>query len=320
LEAQNDMGVFIGMDEAGYGPNLGPLVITATVWDLPKQPDDVDLWSTFADVVDQVSPGGGKIHVADSKQVYSPNKGLAHLEHSVHCLLALNGDAPLRYTELCRRLLGGEIDVNDCGPWLKGCDLDLPQKVDSDAISEISARWRSCCQTHSIGLRTVVSDIVTPRRFNRLLAEYGTKGVLLSKLSMQLLSRVIDFDNPEPTLVIADKHGGRNRYDELLADIAGDRFIVRETEGRAASSYRIGTARIRFQTRAEEHLPVAAASLVCKYVRELSMELFNIYWQKQLPGVKPTKGYPVDAKRFRQDIAATQTTLGVTDEVLWRAR
>jgi len=314
------MGVIIGMDEAGYGPNLGPLVITATVWDLPQKPDDIDLWAAFADVVDQASPTAEKIHVADSKQVYSPSKGLAQLERSVHCLLALNGESPRRYTDLCRRLLGGEIAVNDCGPWLKGCDLDLPQKVDGDAISEISARWRSCCHSHSIGLRTVVSDIVTPRRFNRLLAEYGTKGVLLSKLSMQLLSRVINFDNPEPTLVIADKHGGRNRYDELLEDIAGERFIVREAEGRAASSYRIGTARIRFQTRAEEHLPVAAASLVCKYVRELSMELFNIYWQKQMPGLKPTKGYPVDAKRFRQDIAAAQSAVGVTDEMLWRAR
>ncbi len=314
------MGVIIGMDEAGYGPNLGPLVITATVWDIPQKPDDINLWEAFADVVDQAAPTAEKIHVADSKQVYSPSKGMSQLERSVHCLLALNGDSPRRYTELCHRLLGCDLDSEDCGPWFENCNLDLPQKIESEAIPEISARWRSCCQTHSIGLRTVISDIVTPRRFNRLLAEYGTKGVLLSKLSMQLLSRVIDFDHPQPTLVIADKHGGRNRYDELLEEIAGERFIVRETEARAASSYRIGTARIRFQTRAEEHLPVAAASLVCKYVRELSMELFNTYWQKQLPGVKPTKGYPVDAKRFRQDIASVQAATGVTNEMLWRER
>ena len=35
----------------------------------------------------------------------------------------------------------------------------------------------------------------------------------------------------------------------------------------------VGKTELRFQTRAEAHLPVALASMVCKYVRELSMEL-----------------------------------------------
>ncbi|MFV1958511.1 MAG: hypothetical protein ACC662_03755, partial [Planctomycetota bacterium] len=95
-------------------------------------------------------------------------------------------------------------------------------------MTEIGGRLRDCCDAQQIRLRTVVSDIVTPTRFNRLLAKYDSKGVLLSKLSMQLLARVLDFDSSEPTLVIADKHGGRNRYDHLLEEIAGDRFIVRE--------------------------------------------------------------------------------------------
>ena len=29
------MTYLIGTDEAGYGPNLGPLVISATVWQVP---------------------------------------------------------------------------------------------------------------------------------------------------------------------------------------------------------------------------------------------------------------------------------------------
>ncbi len=314
------MGVIIGMDEAGYGPNLGPLVITATVWDLPDDSPPLDLWQAFADVVDQVSPANGKIHVADSKVVYSPGKGLSNLEHAVHCLLALNGEWPRSYTELCRRLVGGDTDADDRGPWWDGCDLALPLDGDHLTISEAGTRWRTCCESQSIRLRTVVSDIVLPRRFNRLLDKHGSKGVVLSKLSMQLLSRVLDFEEPRPTTVIADKHGGRNRYDLLLAEIAGGRFIVRETEGRAASVYRIGNTRIRFQTRAEEHLPVAAASLVCKYVRELAMELFNAYWRTYLPGLKPTKGYPVDARRFRRDIADAQKRNHITDDMLWRAR
>ena len=29
------MGILIGMDEAGYGPNLGSLVVAATAWEVP---------------------------------------------------------------------------------------------------------------------------------------------------------------------------------------------------------------------------------------------------------------------------------------------
>jgi hypothetical protein len=32
------MGILIGMDEAGYGPHLGPLVIAATAWHVPDEP------------------------------------------------------------------------------------------------------------------------------------------------------------------------------------------------------------------------------------------------------------------------------------------
>ena len=48
------------------------------------------------------------------------------------------------------------------------------------------------------------------------------------------------------------------------------------------------------------------ASMTSKYVRELAMELFNRFWQRHVPGLTPTKGYPEDAKRFRRDIARAQ--------------
>jgi len=60
--------------------------------------------------------------------------------------------------------------------------------------------------------------------------------------------------------------------------------------------------------------------MVCKYVRELSMELFNEFWQSHVSDLKPTKGYPQDARRFRADIAQAQSVLGISDQVLWRER
>ena len=50
------------------------------------------------------------------------------------------------------------------------------------------------------------------------------------------------------------------------------------------------------------------------------MELFNDFWRQHVPDLKPTKGYPVDAKRFRKDIAAAQKQLEISDATLWRER
>ncbi len=76
------MAYLIGTDEAGYGPNLGPLVISATVWHVPDQWRDANLYEVLSDVI---TGGGGRPHpeklwIADSKQLYKPGAGLAALE------------------------------------------------------------------------------------------------------------------------------------------------------------------------------------------------------------------------------------------------
>ena len=91
-------------------------------------------------------------------------------------------------------------------------------------------------------------------------------------------------------------------------------------EGLECSRYRMGESELSFEARAERHLPVAVASMVSKYVREASMEAFNRYWRRHLPELRPTKGYPIDARRFRREIAAMQAELGIADAVLWRER
>ena len=43
------MAYLIGTDEAGYGPNLGPLVISATLWEVPEEAKDL-LRPMYADI------------------------------------------------------------------------------------------------------------------------------------------------------------------------------------------------------------------------------------------------------------------------------
>ena len=62
------------------------------------------------------------------------------------------------------------------------------------------------------------------------------------------------------------------------------------------------------------------SSDLCKYAREVGLELFNRFWQQHVPGLKPTKGYPEDAKRFRDDVDAARQKLGISDREFWRCR
>ncbi len=323
------MGIVIGMDEAGYGPNLGPLVITATVWQVPDDPSEFDFWSTLADVVSQTRPkkNDERLHVADSKQVHSPARGLRDLERSIRPLLQLAG-APLgSFQKLAHWLIGlDEADVASSPlalpnePWFADGYLELPTTLGDNETAVIRERLGEVCSATGIRFVVARSEVVLTERFNQMTARYDSKGVALSKTTFGLLGQVWDPDSDEPTLIIGDKHGGRNRYDDLIDELLDGQMIFRLRESREKSSYRVGASELHFQTGAEAHFPVAVASMICKYVRELAMEQFNAFWQRHLPDLKPTKGYPVDAKRFREEIAETQKRLGIADDVLWRQR
>ena len=121
-------------------------------------------------------------------------------------------------------------------------------------------------------------------------------------------------------VVLCDKHGGRNRYLDLLHRFFPDMFFQVVEESRPLSVYRSKEWEFRFQSKGESHLPIALASMFSKYFREISMLKFNAFWRFHLSGLKPTAGYPEDAKRFKADIAAVQAELGIPDDLIWRKK
>src|SRR5690606_32879158 len=168
---------------------------------------------------------------------------------------------------------------------------------------------------------------------------YGNKAAALSEVTMRLVREVVgsgqwaegrEDENilstaycPQPTFVLCDKHGGRNHYAALVQQHFPESWVETLHESRAESWYRTtGEMPLDFcfRMKGESFLPAALASMTAKYVRELSMRAFNEYWSARIPNLRPTAGYPADAKRFRLDIAHEQRRLGIADRLLWRER
>ena len=336
------MAWMIGIDEAGYGPNLGPLVVAATVWRVDEAPcteheasslrlastataieTKVDLYERLETLVSSAATNN-RLAIADSKSLYRPRGGLRLLERGVLTALASStGEPPRTWSELFR----------DCPPvpWYANYDRTLPVDADADEITELTAGFERACESVGVSLEGVHIRLVFPQEFNQLIEQHGTKGAALSHVTIGLLRRVLDplpsIPCPLPTpqfTVSCDKHGGRNRYAGLLQHHFPEHWIETNEESRGVSSYAWGPPERRtslsFRARGEAELPTALASMTAKYHRELAMQAFNAFWCAQVDGLAPTAGYPQDAKRFKTDIAERQNLLGIEDVDLWRNR
>ena len=63
--------LWAGIDEAGYGPNLGPLVMTAVV----AEGERPDLWRDRESWICRAGGDPGRLWVDDSKRLYHPGAG-----------------------------------------------------------------------------------------------------------------------------------------------------------------------------------------------------------------------------------------------------
>lgn len=314
--------LLIGTDEAGYGPNLGPLVVVATGWTLPESVTPANLWQELAEVLtDQYKSAGRRLFVADSKLVYSSGDGLESLEVPVLAFLRTLGHGCSDIRELAATLTPPDFPAQyQSEPWNSNTTLPLPADSCPDHIVEWTGLLKQAMETSGVRLTGIRARILFPGEFNSQVAKTNSKGSVLSSATLTLVRELCDQFPTGNTTVFCDKHGGRNRYDEVISDHFDDQFVFRIEESRERSRYRMGTMEFCFRTKAEALLPVALASMIAKYLREVLMRQFNTWWQTHVPNLKPTQGYPVDAKRFREDIASALTHLEIPEHILWRSR
>ncbi len=302
--------IYAGIDEAGYGPLLGPLCVGLSVFRVTGwKPGDPapDLWERLAPAVVRTPKEAAKggVPVGDSKKLKLANQSvtkhpLTHLERGVLSLLGAGEAGPPACDAELFQALG--VDLGD-GPWYAGDPGPLPCSTTADMLRIDAAQVRAAMRRAGVELIALRVLTVDEDRFNRVIAERGTKAAVIeAALEAHLREAVARVPEGCCLRVVADRQGGRTHYGEVLSRVFG--CVEAEEESPRASRYRVEDRHgVILHAEAEDaHLPVALASMAAKLVRELAMARFNRYWTGRLPDLRPTAGYTQDARRWLGDV------------------
>jgi hypothetical protein len=318
------MTFVLGTDEAGYGPNLGPLCIAACAWEVPDGLAVDNLYDCLAAVVTAECSDDGKLAIADSKLLYKPGGTLAQLERGVLTALAAIDRLPRCWRDIWRALDSDVLPQIDALAWHDAYDEPLPRDIVLAEVTALSQRFVGGCQTVGMRIVELQSAVLFPAAFNQAVKRAGNKAEVLSLTTLELARRVLELLPAGRAVVLCDKHGGRSYYAGLLQHVFAEELVIVRHESAELGVYNVRhtgrSIEFRFQPKGERHLPTALASMTAKYLRELAMRPFNDFWQRHVPDLKPTAGYPTDAGRFYDAISKARRRLKIANHVLWRER
>jgi hypothetical protein len=322
--------IVAGIDEAGYGPLLGPLVVGCCAFDLGRNApaDELPcLWKRLSRVVSKNRlVSGRKLHVNDSKLVYSPANGLKELERSVLAVLCASGEMPADLCEALGKMAEHVLEEMPDYPWYRATESEafpleqpaLPIQMFANALRAEMGRTQTQCVY-------LAARVVLERRLNQLMNATRNKASVLFSVTAIHLDYLLKRFGNEPMTIFCDRQGGREHYGALLR-LMFDEWsleVVREQDGH--SEYQLhgkgNSVRVLFREKAEmQCMAVALASMLSKYLREALMRRFNAFWAGHMPEVVPTAGYYNDGARFLRDIDIKRRQLGIADEELIRSR
>jgi ribonuclease HII len=320
--------LLLGLDEAGYGPFLGPLCVGAAVFRAPL--DDADkppcLWETLSEAVcrspKESTPGQPRLCVNDSKALKrSVKKGpdghaaaLADIELSLLAFMRLMSESPvLDDADLFGRLACATLHDD-----AKRDARSLPINHDPALVTLRATGLARVAQDAGIELHALRVSALDPERFNAECAKHGSKAAVTACMALarlrdlwgELASDEGDQAAHTPRLGYAflDRQGGRTDYAAFLSSIDPRATIdtVRRGDTRSAYTLRDGQRELRVLVEVEadsKRFPVALASMVAKYARDLAMLRFNARFAIEHPEMKPTQGYGVDGRRWISDAA-----------------
>lgn len=313
-----------GVDEAGYGPLLGPLAVGWSLFRVPAP--ETELWQALAPVATRKADGGGRgerrLWVDDSKLVHSGPHGRERLERSVAAFRELL--APDR-PDLRAWILEPPAPASrwlERAPWFRQLDGPLCPSADAGRARLDAGRLGRELARAGASLDGFGARAAPAAEWNALTERLGKGGALFA-VTAEILRHLLAQTGAAPLRIECDRHGGRLRYAEpLRRALAPDRVVVHAEQPRGSLytlEFGARAVEIRFAEAADRlRFPVALGSLAAKQTRERLMDLWNAWFAERLPRVRPTKGYAADAKRWLAEAAGELPALGLDADILRR--
>jgi ribonuclease HII len=301
------MVVLAGIDEAGFGPILGPLIISSSTFSLPHNLLASDLWQVLRkSVSDRRKHLSGRLLITDSKKAYTRSLGIGHLQRTVLSILRYLNKEPSTLTELiellCPSCLGRLSDY----PWYRDI-ADYSLSMDTFDKEVASAVLADDLASNGIKLLDLKSCCLDVAYYNKMIESVKNKANVLFGATCSLIKSAYDNFAGEDLQIIVDRQGGRVHYRKNLQLMFDDMELKILLETPTTSSYELQadgrSMRIHFVVGADgRFLPVSLASMVSKYIRELMVGCMNRYFAGLSVDLKPTAGYWKDGLRFIEDI------------------
>ena len=319
------MVVLVGIDEAGFGPILGPLVISSSTFSLPNHLLMSDLWQVLVKSVgDKRRRLAGRLLIVDSKKAYSKKQGIKHLERTVLAALKCLGREPNKLTELVELLCPGCLERLSDYPWYEdagSCFLST-DIADKEIASTVLADDLASNGMELLELQSCCLDVAY---YNKMVASVKNQAQVLFTATSQLVKRAFDNFAGDDLQIVVDRQGGRVRYRKNLQRMFPEMELRILRESPSTSSYELQAdgkgMRVHFVVGADKRfLPVSLASMVSKYLRELLVANINRYFAGFGADLRPTAGYWKDGLRFIEDIKTNLPHVPFDNNQLIRCR